>query len=133
MLTRSPGWICAAISRPSESLNTSTSSTPGHLPSETREIPCGSYTNFVSSRCFIPDNKQLASAGMDRAIRIWNAVTGAVLPVSIRVDAPIKALAYRPDGSELMVGRMDGVAHVFPRLELQQRMREELLRGGETR
>jgi WD40 repeat protein len=51
---------------------------------------------------FSPDNRMLASSGLDGVIRIWNASDWNDLPVEIKEqESWVKSLAFSPDGSKL--------------------------------
>jgi WD40 repeat protein len=51
---------------------------------------------------FAPDGKQFATAGADRAIRIWNFTTGKEVRQFRGHQGPITGLCYSPDGRRLL-------------------------------
>lgn len=66
------------------------------------------HTAPVSSLAFSPSGNQLASASWDRSIRLWSVFgrSRATEPTTLSSEAI--ALAYRPDGAELVVATLDG-------------------------
>ena len=62
---------------------------------------------------FTADGKTLFSAGEDRAVKSWDALTlkeTAVLPAR---PESVLSFALRPDGRQVAVGRFDGVAELL--------------------
>jgi len=67
----------------------------------------------VFAATFRPDGKRLATAGADRAIRIFNVETGAE-EVLIEDHADwVMAVAFSPDGSQLASASRDKTAKLF--------------------
>ncbi len=56
----------------------------------------------------LKDAGQLATAGADRTVRIWNYGTGKPLGVLRGSLAPIHSVAWQPDGKRLVAGAADG-------------------------
>ncbi|MDX1932666.1 MAG: caspase family protein, partial [Capsulimonadales bacterium] len=74
------------------------------------------HERFVLAVAFSPDGKTIASAGRDRAIRLWNRTTGA--PISVLGGAQqILAVAAQPgpDGKYLASGGADGLVRIWDR------------------
>jgi RNA polymerase sigma factor (sigma-70 family) len=78
------------------------------------------HTSWVTSIAFAPDDRTVASAGADGAVRFWDLATGepaAKLP-AIKESAPSReviaqSVAYSPDGSTLVIGRRSGLVQVW--------------------
>jgi WD40 repeat protein len=86
------------------------------------------HRDFVRSLAFSPDGKKLASASMDKSIRIWEVKTGREALVlkpegfAFSVDGeavmapialPATAAAFSPDGKTLATGGADRVVRLW--------------------
>mgnify|MGYP003379201992 CR=1 FL=1 len=60
-----------------------------------------------------PDGGELASAGADGTIRIWDTDTGKELQSLSGHIGGAWAVAYRPDGAELAVAGADGTVRIW--------------------
>jgi WD40 repeat protein len=61
---------------------------------------------------FSPDGKQLATAGSDKVVRVWNAESGKELAALTNPDG-ITVVAYSPDGRFLAAGSEDGSLRIW--------------------
>src|SRR5947209_7892513 len=84
------------------------SATPDE-PSPTKPLARFQYGARVRAVAFSPDSRLLATAGEDRAVRIWEARSGKALG-AWRHDPPPVALAFTPDGATLVLA--DAGMHV---------------------
>ena len=60
-----------------------------------------------------PDGKTAVSGGLDGVVKLWDAQAGRPLRTVLTIsNAPIRGLAFSPDGSRIVVGSGDKLARV---------------------
>ncbi len=67
----------------------------------------------VSKLAFSADGKTLYSLAEDRILKAWNAATLAEIRTYPKQPETVLALAVRPDGQQLALGRYDGVVQLL--------------------
>lgn len=67
----------------------------------------------ITSVAFTPDGKMLASAGVDKTIKLWDAATGVELRTIPAHTSDVNALAISADGKSLASGSSDNTVKLW--------------------
>jgi len=78
-----------------------------------RLIAVGGHRGRIRSVQFSPDGRLFATAGMDGAVRIWNATNGSATEITLHHDKPVHDLQFSPDGRWLATAAEDNTARVW--------------------
>jgi WD40 repeat protein/serine/threonine protein kinase len=71
------------------------------------------HTNSVTSVCFSPDGRHLASGSWDQTVKLWDAAKGEVLLTLQEHAAPVWSVCFSPDGKRLASASADGTVKVW--------------------
>jgi WD40 repeat protein len=71
------------------------------------------HTGPVSSVAFCPDGKTLASASVDKTIKLWEVLTGKERATLKGHTKPVSSVAFSPDGKLLASGSFDNTIKVW--------------------
>jgi WD40 repeat protein len=71
------------------------------------------HTDSIYGVAFSPDSKQLATAGYDRIIKIWDTTTGKLIKEMKDHSDTIYALAWHPEGKLLASGAADRAVKIW--------------------
>jgi len=71
------------------------------------------HSNWVEAVAWSPDGKELASAGLDTTVQLWNATTGKARLTYLGHVGIVTALAWSPDGKHLASVGFDKTVQVW--------------------
>lgn len=75
--------------------------------------PLKGHKGAIRDVAFRPDTLQLATAGDDRTVRIWDAQSGQCLTILQNHTDDVRCLTYNRQGTLLASGDEDGVIHLW--------------------
>ncbi len=75
--------------------------------------PTKGHTDAVYSVAWSPDGKQLASAGHDGTVQVWNATDGGNVYTYKGHTNVVLAMAWSPDGKRIASGSVDKTVQVW--------------------
>ena len=86
-----------------------------HLKYRCRDelITIAGHGGPVSCAVFSSDGRWIATGGVDKAVKIWNAIDGQAVKARPELPAGVSSLAFSPDGTRLVAATFDGSIHVW--------------------
>ena len=70
------------------------------------------HAETVNAARFSPDDRLIASAASDGAVRLWDALDGAHLMTFTEHSCSVDSLAFSPDSTTLASASVDGMVHI---------------------
>jgi len=83
------------------------------LPQGTLLKTLQGHTNYVSALAFSPDSSLLASASLDRTVRLWDFEQGQEIKCISEHTKSVQSVAFSPDGTLLASGSADTTIRVW--------------------
>ena len=71
------------------------------------------HSSDVTSVCYSPDGKTLASGSNDKTVRIWDVMSGECVHVLNGHSSYVFSVCYSPDGKTLASGSRDQTVRIW--------------------
>ncbi|MHA1819133.1 MAG: WD40 repeat domain-containing protein, partial [Promethearchaeota archaeon] len=71
------------------------------------------HSSSVSSVCYSPDGKYIASGSYDKTIKVWEAASGHLVNTLIGHSSSVESVCYSPDGKYIALGSYDKTIKVW--------------------
>jgi WD40 repeat protein len=98
---------------PAQAYKTSSLAYPGPIILRSQASQPGSSLTLIWRITFSPDGQQLASAGGDGTVRLWDVNQHTLLLTLADHSGAVTSLAFSPDGQRLASGSLDGTVRIW--------------------
>jgi WD40 repeat protein/tRNA A-37 threonylcarbamoyl transferase component Bud32 len=72
-----------------------------------------SPASTVLAAAFSPDGRRIVVGGVDRRVRVWDAITGKQLFLLKGHSGPVSSVAFSPDGTQIATAGLEGTARMW--------------------
>jgi WD40 repeat protein len=90
-----------------------------------------SGSRLVWSACISPDNRTIATGGVDNEIRLWQLNSGIVLDTITGHKSQIRSLSFHPSGNILLSGSLDGTVRQWD-ITTGREVTTPIIHGGQV-
>src|SRR5206468_878031 len=82
------------------------------------------HTDWVQAVAFSPDGRFLATASLDRSIRLWDAESGEQIQALTALASGQRSLAFSPDGKWLASAGTEDSVKLWPLVLVEENLKD---------
>lgn len=72
------------------------------------------HTGYINHSVFSPDGSILASASLDKTVRLWNVATGTAIGSALEgYNLTVNHMVFSPDSTKLATASLDNTVHLW--------------------